>query len=124
MEQPGLDNLSWTLSKPATMTSYNGEMWRNARGLDDAQIYTSSSRNGAWQWRGLAGLMRSSHGPALAVHDNKMWLFLRGTDGALWAATYDRDWSSASPVAGNRLTLMDEPSSASHGGNLYVMYRR
>ncbi|MFD8599854.1 hypothetical protein ACFV1L_33095 [Kitasatospora sp. NPDC059646] len=72
-----------------------------------------------------------SCGPALTAHQLfKVWILMRAEDGTLRAATHTRSshWGESHYVgaggAADPIRPMDEVDAFSHGGNLYVMYRR
>ncbi|MFE2870956.1 hypothetical protein [Embleya sp. NPDC059259] len=117
------DREDWTLGNGVAMTALGPHLWRIANGLD-TKVYTSRWVYGSG-WRNVDAhpSWRTGHAPALATHGNLMWILMRGTDGALYAANCDNTaWSAAHVVGGAR--PLDAPAAASHDGKLYAMYRR
>ncbi|RPF43653.1 hypothetical protein EDD96_0155 [Streptomyces sp. Ag109_G2-6] len=120
------DNLKWTVDNPVAMAPHGGYLWRTTRGTD-AKVYSSATAGGGENWdsHGAITGWGTSHGPALAAHDRKLWIFLRTGDGALNAASHTIGWSAlhhVGPLGAAR--PMDEPTAASNDNKLYVMYRR
>ncbi|MER6951888.1 hypothetical protein ABT294_48535 [Nonomuraea sp. NPDC000554] len=118
------NNLDWLVDSPAAMAYYNDQLWRIVRGMSN-KLSTSIFASNRWTSRGAPNsTWLTTHGPALTTHDDgKMWIFLRGTDRHLYAATYSSGAWGGLHTVGNQ-TISDEPSAASHDGKLYVMYRR
>ncbi|MFI0738743.1 hypothetical protein ACH4PU_11755 [Streptomyces sp. NPDC021100] len=126
------DNLGWVVNRPPAMAWYQGVPWRVATGADQF-LYTAvgeyklvgTKTRPNWINRGQISKWRSTHGPALAVHQGKLWIFLRDMDGYLRYSTYYNSWAETQHVSPQKLMApMDEPSATSHNDKLYVMYRR
>ncbi|MER7826259.1 hypothetical protein ABTX85_27280 [Streptomyces sp. NPDC096097] len=126
-----LDNLEWQINKPVALAVFDGWLWRAARGIGDHTLYTAH-HNGdhGWANRDLNVNWGITHGPAMAAHDNKLWILFRKADGKLYSAMCPRNadgpwgWSPAQPVGAPHAELVDEAAATVHNGKLYVMYRR
>ncbi|WP_248965957.1 hypothetical protein [Sphaerisporangium perillae] len=108
------------------MAAHAGYIWRVARGVDN-KVYTSGTDDsGRWDEKPVHPNWRTENGMALADYSGRLWMFLRGMDGFLLAATWTpNEWSGIDYVGGTQaIKLVDEPAAASHDGQLYVMYRR
>ncbi|MFG2133036.1 hypothetical protein ACGFNV_35310 [Streptomyces sp. NPDC048751] len=114
------------------MTRYKGQLWRVATGTDQ-RMYAATGTNKLYgtqmrpHWTS-AGTIKSwpgTHGPALAVHQDDLWVFHRDTEGTLRFCRESQHWGALNSVSRQALAKpMDEPSAASHNSKLYVMYRR
>ncbi|MDH6545214.1 hypothetical protein [Streptomyces sp. SPB4] len=118
------DVLDWRVGAAVAMVTYNADTWKIAAGLDHRlHASTSQGHPGIWQRQGNVAPDLTNRSPALTVHDGKMWLFIRSTDGALQANTYNGAWSGFQKVSPGTAKPMDAPAAASHDNKLYVMYR-
>lgn len=102
-------------------TSTNQAIWL-ATGED--KLFGNAMR-AHWTERAKIKVQATNHGPALAVHNNALWFFIRTTDGTLCTFPIT---SATSPIkqvtVHGSMKPMDESSAASHDNKLYVMYRR
>ncbi|MFF8731922.1 hypothetical protein ACF073_36410 [Streptomyces sp. NPDC015171] len=126
------DNLGWIVTRPAAMARYKGRLWRIATGTDQrmyaatgtSKLYGTEVRP-HWTNVGTVNAWPSTHGPALAVHQDDLWVFHRDTEGALRFCRESQHWGALGHVSWQAPAKpMDEPSAASHNSKLYVMYRR
>ncbi|MFD6186910.1 hypothetical protein [Streptomyces goshikiensis] len=116
------DQLEWRVGDAVAMVTYNADTWRIAAGLDSKlHAGTSQGHPAQWQRRGNVDSDHTNWSPALTVHDGRMWLFIRSTDGALHANTYNSAWSGFQKVSPGAAKPMDAPAAASHDNKLYVM---
>ncbi|MGX1885449.1 hypothetical protein [Streptomyces sp. NPDC055287] len=122
---PFSDDLVWTVEKPVASATAHSHIWRAATGLDQ-NLYIGASNGGKWHQAEVQRQWKATHGPALASHDGKLWIFLRATDGTLRAATRSASARSDTHYVSGQGAIkpMDEAAAASHNGKLYVMYRR
>ncbi|WP_161335179.1 hypothetical protein [Streptomyces sp. SID486] len=126
------DSLGWIVTRPAAMARYKGRLWRVATGTDQrmyaatgtSKLYGTEVRP-HWTNAGTINAWPSTHGPALAVHQDDLWVFHRDPKGALRFCRESQHWGALGLVSWQAPSkLMDEPSAASHDSKLYVMYRR
>ncbi|MFC6834507.1 hypothetical protein ACFQL8_37395 [Streptomyces goshikiensis] len=121
---PHDDVLEWHVGAAVAMATYNADTWKIASGMDSKlHAGTSQGHPRQWQRRGNVASDPTNWSPALTVHDGKMWLFIRSTDGALQASTFNGAWSGFQKVNPGAAKPMDAPAAASHDSKLYVMYR-
>ncbi|MGW7458390.1 hypothetical protein [Streptomyces sp. NPDC054797] len=105
------DNLGWRSEHPVAMAPYDGKLWRIHR-AEDTKLYTAwNGGTSQWASQGAHPTWRTTHGPALAPHsDGKLWLFLRGTDGVLYAATHSSGaWSGLHRPSDTRSLPQEQP---------------
>ncbi|MER5418124.1 hypothetical protein [Streptomyces virginiae] len=117
------DTTGWIVPNNIALGHLQEHLWRVTNGYAD-QVFTSYWIYGqGWHNVEEHPTWRISHTPALATHDNLMWILMRGTAGPLWVSACDnKRWTTAEIIPG--AAPMDAPAAASHNNKLYVMYRR
>ncbi|MFI6803206.1 hypothetical protein [Streptosporangium canum] len=119
----------WLTDNPVALTTQGNTLWQAVRGKEGKQDrvdLTLCEHTGGWKDVSSPSGWRIACGPTLAFHNNKLWIFLPGMDGVLYASTRTGStWSATRPVgAGATIKPKDEVAAAVHNGKLYVMYRR
>ncbi len=126
------DNLNWATNRSPAMAWYQNQTWR-ATTSTNQEIWLATGEdklNGNemrrhWTERAKHKVRATNHGPALAVHNNTLWCFLRTTDGTLCTFPLTNPSGPIKQIQVHGLMKpMDESSAASHDNRLYVMYRR
>ncbi|MFD3329591.1 hypothetical protein [Streptomyces sp. NPDC058701] len=117
------DPSTWVVPNSIAMAPLREHLWRVSNGLNN-RVYTSRWIYGqGWHNVEAHPTWHTAHAPALATHGDLMWIFMRGTDGRLYASTCDNHtWSPAETI--NGASPIDAPAAVSHDDKLYVMYRR
>ncbi|MFB0629537.1 hypothetical protein [Streptomyces sp. AB3(2024)] len=120
----------WRTDSPVGFTAQGSTLWQATRGKgDDRQDrvdVTYAEFSGGWKDFSSPPGWRVSCGPTLATHNNRLWIFLRNTNGTLVSSTHSGGaWSTTQPVGtGTEIKPMDEVAAATHSNKLYVMYHR
>ena len=80
-----------------------------------------------WAYRELTpAAYGASHGPALAVYDNKLYMAWKGkdTDTRIWLSSFDGNSWSDPPVTFSDRTTSCAPAIAAFKGRLYMAWKR